>query len=71
MTEPTPRPAVPSPCIRVCQVSGTTGWCEGCFRTLSEIARWRRFSDAERDTVLADLPRRRAIQEEKDRTGAG
>ena len=64
-------PAIVSPCISVCQVSGRTGWCEGCFRSLSEIARWRRFSDSEREAVMADLPRRRTIQEEKDRADMG
>lgn len=65
MTETEPnaapaRPAIATPCINVCQVSGRTGWCEGCFRTLKEIAGWRRMTDAERDAVMADLPNRRA-----------
>ena len=31
---------VPSPCISVCQINAVTGSCEGCFRTLDEIASW-------------------------------
>jgi prolyl-tRNA editing enzyme YbaK/EbsC (Cys-tRNA(Pro) deacylase)/predicted Fe-S protein YdhL (DUF1289 family) len=31
---------VPSPCISVCQINALTGSCEGCFRTLDEIAGW-------------------------------
>ncbi|RZJ15111.1 MAG: DUF1289 domain-containing protein [Haliea sp.] len=31
---------VPSPCISVCRMDAATGWCEGCFRTLDEIAAW-------------------------------
>jgi prolyl-tRNA editing enzyme YbaK/EbsC (Cys-tRNA(Pro) deacylase)/predicted Fe-S protein YdhL (DUF1289 family) len=31
---------VPSPCISVCQINAATGSCEGCFRTLDEIAGW-------------------------------
>jgi prolyl-tRNA editing enzyme YbaK/EbsC (Cys-tRNA(Pro) deacylase)/predicted Fe-S protein YdhL (DUF1289 family) len=31
---------VPSPCISVCQINAVTGSCEGCFRTLDEIAGW-------------------------------
>lgn len=31
---------VPSPCISVCQINAATGCCEGCFRTLDEIAGW-------------------------------
>ena len=30
--------AVPSPCIAVCRMDAATGWCEGCLRTLDEIA---------------------------------
>ena len=33
---------VPSPCISVCKMSPATGWCEGCARTLGEIAAWQR-----------------------------
>jgi hypothetical protein len=29
-----------SPCISVCRMDAATGWCEGCFRTLDEIAAW-------------------------------
>ena len=31
---------IPSPCISICRVNESTGCCEGCFRTLSEIAGW-------------------------------
>ncbi|MEZ5937427.1 MAG: DUF1289 domain-containing protein [Hyphomonadaceae bacterium] len=47
-----------SPCIKVCVVDGASGHCLGCGRTLREIAQWARFSDAERDAVMADLPPR-------------
>jgi predicted Fe-S protein YdhL (DUF1289 family) len=36
---------VPSPCISVCRVDPATEWCEGCFRTLDEIAAWSRLHD--------------------------
>jgi predicted Fe-S protein YdhL (DUF1289 family) len=36
---------VPSPCVNVCRMAPTTGWCEGCFRTLDEIAAWGRLGD--------------------------
>lgn len=55
--------AVPSPCIGVCTV-GDDGLCDGCLRTLDEIARWRVLDDAERlrlmDEVLPTRERRRA-----------
>lgn len=37
--------AVPSPCTSVCRMSGDTGLCEGCFRTLDEIVAWSRIGD--------------------------
>ena len=43
--------AVPSPCISVCRMDHTTGFCEGCLRTLSEIAQWSGMPDAEKRQV--------------------
>jgi len=31
---------IPSPCIGVCAMNGSTGLCEGCFRTIDEIRAW-------------------------------
>jgi predicted Fe-S protein YdhL (DUF1289 family) len=36
----------PSPCISVCRMDMATGLCEGCFRTLDEIAAWTALDDA-------------------------
>lgn len=41
-------------------MSPSRGVCVGCCRTLEEIARWSEMTDAERDAVIAELPRRRA-----------
>lgn len=49
---------IKTPCIKVCVVDGQSGHCLGCGRTLNEIARWARFTDAERDEVMAALPPR-------------
>lgn len=57
---PSPAPAgVVSPCTRVCIVDGASGLCLGCLRTLPEIARWSRYTDAERAAIMAALPGRR------------
>jgi predicted Fe-S protein YdhL (DUF1289 family) len=53
---------VPSPCISVCKMSPATGWCEGCHRTIDEIAGWSRMTDDARRGVWADLMRRRQRQ---------
>jgi uncharacterized protein len=61
-----PRPAITTPCIKVCVVDGTSGLCLGCFRTMGEIAKWSCFSEAERAVLMAALPaRRRRISPEK------
>lgn len=44
-----------SPCVRVCAVDGRTGLCEGCGRSLKEIASWARMSEPERLAIMADL----------------
>lgn len=56
-----PPAPIKTPCIKVCVVDGESGLCLGCYRKLSEVAAWARFSDIERDTILADLAGRRAL----------
>ncbi|TCP08227.1 DUF1289 domain-containing protein [Caldimonas thermodepolymerans] len=51
--------SVPSPCVSVWRMNEATGWCEGCMRTLDEIAAWSTMSDAEKWQVWKQLPRRR------------
>ena len=52
--------SVPSPCINVCHMNPETGCCEGCFRTLPEIAEWGRTDDAQKRAILAAVAVRRA-----------
>lgn len=51
---------VPSPCNGVCRIHPGTGWCEGCRRSLDEIAGWSAMGEAQRREVLALLPSRQA-----------
>ncbi|MDM0114871.1 DUF1289 domain-containing protein [Variovorax sp. J22R133] len=45
--------AAASPCISVCKMSEASGLCEGCYRTIDEIARWASMSDeGKRDVWL-------------------
>ena len=57
---PKPASAVPSPCVGICRMHGLTGWCEGCLRTIDEIAVWSQMSDGEKQAVWKQLPRRRS-----------
>ena len=52
-------PGVKSPCINVCCMHAGTGWCEGCLRTIDEIAAWGALDDALKREVLALIPARR------------
>lgn len=51
---------VPSPCISICRMDPRSGLCEGCLRTLDEIAAWARLSDADKRLVWAQIAQRRA-----------
>ncbi|MGV9010810.1 DUF1289 domain-containing protein [Brevundimonas sp.] len=55
-----PPRSIATPCVQVCVVDGASSLCLGCYRTLSEIAGWSGLTDAERATVMADLPARKA-----------
>lgn len=48
---------LPSPCISVCRM-GEGGLCEGCWRTLDEIAAWSRLDDAGKRVVWARIAER-------------
>lgn len=48
---------IDSPCVNICRI-GKDRHCEGCRRSLDEIARWASMTPAERDRVMAELPSR-------------
>jgi len=50
----------PSPCVGVCVISPKTQWCEGCYRTLDEIAGWWDYNPHQKSMVLAQLDDRLA-----------
>jgi len=51
--------SVASPCINICRMSADTGYCEGCLRTLDEIARWSGYDETSRERILAAVAQRR------------
>jgi predicted Fe-S protein YdhL (DUF1289 family) len=60
---------VASPCISVCRMDEASGWCEGCLRTLDEIAAWSLLDDEDKRAVWVELSRRR-VQWRQRRGGA-
>ncbi|HTH80820.1 MAG TPA: DUF1289 domain-containing protein [Ramlibacter sp.] len=55
--------AVPSPCMSICRMDMDTGLCEGCLRTLDEIAAWGRMSEEEKRDVWTQLSERIAKEQ--------
>lgn len=55
-----------SPCTNLCVLDPATGWCEGCARTLDEIARWSAMTAAEKWALLREIRARRGDKEPVD-----
>ena len=49
---------VPSPCLSVCRMDPASECCEGCFRTLDEIAAWSRMRDEAKREVWEAIGQR-------------
>jgi uncharacterized protein len=50
---------IPSPCISICAVDETSGYCKGCYRTVDEVASWLYYNNAQKSDVLDKLRQRR------------
>lgn len=61
--------AIQTPCINICRIDGN-GLCEGCSRSLDEIARWRAMSDTERHAIMELLPERAVQRAERSRSSS-
>ena len=53
------RRRVESPCVGVCLIDEATGLCEGCLRTLDEVALWGSSTAQQRREILLNVDRRR------------
>lgn len=51
---------VASPCINVCRMDAATGLCDGCLRTIDEIAAWSTLDDAAKRAVWNAIDARHA-----------
>ena len=59
---------LPSPCVSVCRMDASSGLCDGCQRTIEEIAAWGGASEAEKRTIWQAVCARRAAIAERERT---
>jgi predicted Fe-S protein YdhL (DUF1289 family) len=44
-----------TPCIKFCKVDPKTQICQGCQRTLNEIANWVHYTDSQRQKIMDQL----------------
>jgi len=47
-----------SPCIGVCAINDSNGFCQGCYRTVEEIREWWNMTDEDREKVMGTLDQR-------------
>jgi uncharacterized protein len=50
--------AVPSPCNSVCRIDPASGYCQGCWRTISEITQWAQLDDDAQRALWRELQHR-------------
>jgi predicted Fe-S protein YdhL (DUF1289 family) len=61
----------PSPCVSICKMNPVSELCEGCFRTLDEIALWGRMAEESKREVWTQIGRRITLaQAEGERKSA-
>lgn len=51
---------LPSPCISVCRMDASSGLCEGCMRTLDEIAGWGMLDNRAKREIWSKIEQRAA-----------
>ena len=61
---------VPSPCLSVCRMDPASELCEGCLRTLDEIAAWGRMGDADKRGVWKMIGERLVLRRTQDEPGS-
>jgi len=59
-TTPDAPGSVPSPCNNVCRINTVSGFCDGCQRSIDEIAHWARLGDEAKRAIWRELPERAA-----------
>lgn len=56
---------VPSPCVSVCRMNAANELCQGCFRTLDEIALWSRMGEGAKREVWRSIGQRIAVGQQE------
>jgi predicted Fe-S protein YdhL (DUF1289 family) len=53
---------VPSPCVSVCRMNPQSGLCEGCLRSIEEIAQWGNAGNELKRAILVRILQRRELE---------
>ncbi len=53
---------LPTPCTGVCVMNAQTGFCQGCLRSIDEIADWGLASESRKRQIWIALEQRRRAQ---------
>jgi predicted Fe-S protein YdhL (DUF1289 family) len=64
MPPATPTAGPTSPCINICTI-GADGYCNGCRRTLAEVAGWTRMSAEQQWAVIRAIAAREESNERR------
>jgi len=62
---------IDSPCVKVCAIDATTGWCLGCGRSMAEIASWSTLAPERRAAVMGELEGRKAAIADREKRSRG
>jgi len=62
---------IESPCVKVCAIDATTGWCLGCGRSMREIAAWSTLPADQRRAVIGELDARKASILDREKRSRG
>ena len=62
---------IESPCVKVCAIDPTTGWCLGCGRSMAEIASWSTLTPERQRAVLSELEARKGQILDRERRSRG
>jgi uncharacterized protein len=57
---------IESPCVKVCAIDATTGWCLGCGRSMAEIGGWSSMPADRRSSIMTELDGRKAKIADRD-----
>ena len=59
------RDEIESPCVKICVVHPEARLCTGCLRSIDEIGAWSRMSPEDRRRIMAELPGRQGLIQQR------